>query len=63
MINKIRNWMTWKRFWTIHGYIQMGIVIAFYMIGDIHMAYSSSLAAMAFFGIAECKKEEEKNDD
>lgn len=56
MLNKIGNWMTWKIFWKIHGWLQMVLVVAFYMMGNAPFAYTSSLAAMAFFGIAECKK-------
>ena len=59
-MNKIRNWLNWKRFWKIHGYIQMGLVIMFYVVGNFPLAYTCSVAAMAFFGIAECKKEEKE---
>lgn len=57
-MNKIKNWLNWKRFWNIHGWIQMVLWILFIVVGDFHLAYTSALAAMAFFGIAECKKEE-----
>lgn len=58
VMNKIKNWLTWKRFWNIHGYIQMGLWVMFIVVHNFPMAYSCSLAAMAFFGIAECKRKE-----
>ena len=58
-MNKIQKWLNWKRFWTIHGCIQMIIFLdASLLLTDFYLAYISALAAMAFFGIAECKKEE-----
>lgn len=63
-MNKIRKWMTWKRFWTIHGCIQMIIWLdASFLLKDFYLAYISALAAMAFFGIAQCKKEDEKKEN
>jgi len=61
-MNKIKNWLNWKRFWTIHGCIQLGLEVLFIVIGNLPMAYTCAVAAMAFFGIAECKKEEEQNE-
>jgi len=56
MLNKIRSWITWKRFWTIHGCIQMVIWFdASFLLKDFYLAYITALAAMAFFGIAQCK--------
>lgn len=61
MLNKFRKWLNWKRFWTIHGYIQMIVFLdASFLLKDFYLAYISALAAMAFFGIAECKKEEKE---
>jgi len=56
MFNNVRNWFNWKRFWQIHGWIQMGLVFAFLMLSNLPMAYASSVAAMAFFGLADCKR-------
>jgi len=57
-MNIIKNEINWKRFWRIHGWIQMGLVVLFTVSNNFPMAYSSALASMAFFGVAECKKEE-----
>lgn len=60
MLNKIKNWFTWKKRWRIYGWAQLILTVMFYYVGDYHMAYSSSVAALALFGIAECKKEEKE---
>ncbi len=57
-MNEIKNWFTWKRRWKIYGYIHIGLAVMFYVTPNIPLAYTASVAAMAFFGIAECKKEE-----
>lgn len=57
-MNKIKNWLNWKRRWRIYGWIQLGMAVMFYIVLDFPLAYICSVAALAFFGIAECKKEE-----
>ena len=39
------------------GWIQVGGWVLSLIVNDVSLAYTCAIAAVAFFGIAECKKE------